>query len=242
MVGCLYMNNYKLSTDKAVADALSFDALREAEIITNKSYKESNETTRLGFAMHIEHNKQKEALLKFTKDTYYGSTLEEYLTVVKDLGFEKILETPIPEDKKFNSNGDYYYIYWRADGIILSFDTYRGNKVVNSGNFYYNLKPKNDPFTKDSTDYWNLKYSGQWKEINGAYYLIASNDCREGLRHYISRLESLGGFVNPWIASPFIWFLHYMDTKDKKYDYNKINSERIALLPEYVQKCIKGLV
>jgi hypothetical protein len=38
---------------------LDFDSLNEAEKITGKSYKNDDDTTALGFLMHIENSKQR---------------------------------------------------------------------------------------------------------------------------------------------------------------------------------------
>jgi len=65
--------------------------------------------------------------------------------------------------------------------------------------------------------------------------MIGGGDCREALKYNIEQLELNGSFVKPWVERPFLWLLHYMDTKVEGYRYEKINAERIAMLPEEVR-------
>jgi len=60
------------------------------------------------------------------------------------------------------------------------------------------------------------------------------HDCREAIKFNISQLKENGTFVKNWIKPPFLWLLHYMDTKVEGYDHEAITMERLKKLPEHV--------
>jgi hypothetical protein len=130
-------------------------------------------------------------------------------------------------------------VWWYAEkGILLCFDTYGGDSV-NGGKFYYNIKLPESPRVP-----WSVTSSGGSREDPvGGYIWVGDHDCREGVRFHIDQLAEHGKFVTPWIEQPFLWLLHYMDTKDKKpgcINYKEVNRQRIAMLPQDVQDAIRG--
>jgi hypothetical protein len=46
--------------------------------------------------------------------------------------------------------------------------------------------------------------------------------------------------MKKWIRQPFLWLLHYGDTKVAGYDFDEINQQRIAMFPTEVQEAICG--
>jgi len=58
------------------------------------------------------------------------------------------------------------------------------------------------------------------------------HDCREAIKFRISELKKNGTFVKKWIKPPFLWLLHYMDSKTEGYDHEKITMERVNKLPK----------
>ena len=65
------------------------------------------------------------------------------------------------------------------------------------------------------------------------------HDCREAVKFNISQLNSNGNLIKQWKETPFLWLLHYMDTKEEGYDHKKITQERLNKLPSYVLDIIK---
>lgn len=169
-----------------------------------------------------------------------------------------------------------YIYFRDKGGVLLAFDTYYGEKSVNGGNFYYNWKPKNKDYEKyrvTSSGGWRfdcppeLEVSYEERYVDGVRQetpaiaekdrkrrelfmekavWVGSHDCREAIRHNISKLEEFGEFLTPWQESPFLWLLHHMDTQSpegkdlgyKSYDYEGITKSRIAQLPEDVRRAI----
>lgn len=91
--------------------------------------------------------------------------------------------------------------------------------------------PKNDP---EVASRYEL-YKEEW--CRKAVW-SGDHDAREAIRHNMERLEEFGKFVTPWTRQPFLYLLHYMDTKQDGYDYKAITAERIKMLPADVQSAI----
>tara|TARA_R110000851_G_scaffold47424_2_gene115155 strand:- start:9388 stop:10257 length:870 start_codon:yes stop_codon:yes gene_type:complete len=141
---------------KEIRKVLKFDALHEAEKVSGKSYKEDKLTEALGFLGHLSNVTKKRELLESIGDSTFSNTEENYLEIVKSIGFESVLIDPF-----VNSDGieERFHIMWHKEySILLKFDTHTwgddgswaksGDEVpppsVNGGNFYYHWSPKPD--------------------------------------------------------------------------------------------------
>ena len=210
---------------------LKFDAMDAAEKLTGTSYKDSPATSAIGMGLFIGANNLKRQVLSSLDDTHSRTTLPEYLRIAKEEEFENILEVPFTgrDDKREKL----FVLFNRTDGILLCFDTYGGDKV-NGRHFYYNWIPNGD---------WREAYrftsNGGFREINGHLIWSGDHDCREALRAHLAGLRDHGKFVTPWKVQPFLWFLHYMDTEDKNYDYKAITGSRIDQFPDEIKKVIR---
>ncbi len=209
--------------NKELNDALQYDPLAQAEKICGKSYKEDESVAWLGMAMQMEHNDRISALLKQNRDTCYRNTLEEQIAVFEDMGFRLLICEPIEGTK------DKWRIFWRA-GVLLFCDSYSGDKSLNSGKIYFNYCGPREAMIQCSNG-----YAGK---VDGENVYSGSKDVREGLRHCLDTMTESGKLLEKWVEKPFLWLLHYMDTKIEGYDYNEINSERIAMLPDDVREAI----
>lgn len=207
---------------------LRYDSLSEAEKLTGKSYKEDESVSWLGMALMWENTKTKNEFLNLNDDTKLTNDLDNYLRIAKDEGFEVVFK----EDFTHRGVANSLFVLWNnKDGILLSFDTYRGN--VNGGVYYYNWKPASSNL---KNWYGIFTQSGHFNQEKGIW--VGHHDCREGLRLRLSDFRENGKFIKPWIESQFLWIMHYGDTKDKNYDYKKIVAKRIEKLPVSVRKNI----
>lgn len=279
-----------------IKKVLSFDALQEAENMTGKSYKEDKGTEGLGFAMHIEHGKKKEALLSSLGDSTLSNTEQNYLDIVKSIGFESVLIEPFVNEDNIEER---LHVMWHNEySILLVFDTHTwgddgswtktGQEVpppsVNGGSFYYNWSPnfdcknhctstggnvgngdtnrtysslfnadhtphilpnelreiepvldwENYDEYRDAFDRWRMRVK-EYIRVNELVSVWSGHhDCREAIKFNISELNKNGSFVKKWIEKPFLWLLHYMDTKDENYDHEKITLDRLKKLPKHV--------
>lgn len=216
--------------NEELEEALRFDPLAEAERITGKSYKESADTASLGLLLTQQQGERTDALLFLNRDTRFNATLEEQLDVIKDLGFQKLAEGEIPTNVK-EKPGDKWMIFWHR-GVLLFLDTYFEGKTLNSGKVYLNYCGPRTALNRSS--------SGWAGEIEGESVWDASYDIREGLRNYLEGIEAQGTILEKWIKPPFLWLLHYADTRVEGYDHKAITAARIALLPPEVQAAING--
>lgn len=209
---------------------LKHDPFAEAERITGKRWSEdpTDATSFLGLAISMQHGARTDAALTSMDDTTFSNQLDNYLRIVKSEGFEEVLRIPFAGS---GVNETFFIFYHRIDGILLQFDTFNA-KSVNGGTFYYTIKPH------DKTYFFREVVS------TGGYIddetVQGSHDCREAFRHKLAQLREHGTFVVKWPNQPFLWLLHYMDTKDDGYDYKAINAARIAMLPQDVQANIRG--
>jgi hypothetical protein len=185
--------------DATVADILKVDSLAVAEKITGKSYKEDEDTSKLGLALHLRNGQAKEAILKGTGDTWFSMTTEEYIGVIESFGFVKQYEEPL-------LNGETFYVYYREPSQVLVFNTYQGRR--NGGNVYYAWQPYK------CVEYWPLISSGGFRGHSGEFednIWLGYHDCREGLIHNLTQLEKFGNFVEPWPEYPFRVLTQEMD-------------------------------
>jgi hypothetical protein len=218
--------------DETLKEILDFDPLAAAEKLTGKSYKTSEPTMALGFLAHLSHGERKKAALAEQDDTQFSNTVENYTRIIREEGFEKVLD--IPFAGRFvewrDPPQESYQIWFHPDGLLLAFDTYRTDHI-NGAKFYFNVR-FDDPNLR-----WSLRCSSSCAKSDISV-LVGDFDAREAVRFHIRQLRTAGQLLNPWAEQPFLWLLHHMDTEDKNYDYKTINAERIAMLPEHVRTAI----
>ena len=240
---------------KAKRDMLKFDALGEAEKATGHSYKEDEPTMGLGFMLHIGHTATKQAMLESQDDTSMRTKIEDYIRIAKSIGFEMVLEHDIIIPKELKQEYDdekkvnRHYIMWHPGyAILLTFDSYWGNKSINGSKFYYSWRPEKDLNTYDYTSSGSM-VQGPLGEDDRIW--IGSHDGREALRFNISELAAHGEFVKQWPKYPSLWLMHYGDQRLPKElednhsavfgrggHWDQVNCGYAAQLPEHIQKAI----
>lgn len=210
---------------KSLDALLKFDPLDSAEKITGASYKEDQATGLFGLGLAMAQNRIKRQELSQRGDSYWGMSLIDYLEVIEDFGFERVLYLPFHKDGVDNA----LYVYWEPErGILLSFDSYNGDRV-NGGRFYYNWIPN------ETTSHRVTSNGGFYKIAENRFVWSGYHDCREAIRHHIKQLESAGSFVVPWLKlDPCIWLFHYGETEELR-QYGDLRTARIAALPEHVR-------
>lgn len=228
---------------KQFDDLLNMDPLLEAENITGKSYKDDEDTTMLGMALHMLKNEQVRLELGLRGDTYYSMTYDEYMAVAHNLGFVTMLSLPF-------TNGDgveeVQEFLWR-DGLLLITESYTwekgGKRSTNNAKMYFNCE------FPASSDAWSFRFSGHLHTAmydQGRYVWIGDVDVREALVNTVNRMETEGTILKDWIEQPHMYLFNYVDSKmfDKvPFDEwskmrDKVNSDILAQFPEDVQKDI----
>lgn len=155
-----------------------------------------------------------------------SQSINEYLGILSELGFELILEEAIALTK------DKLWILWRQ-GVLLFTYSYNGNQICNTS-VYLNYQKRSNVNSYDIL--WECSYGGNDTDIGLVYDV--QKDVRQGLRHFIDTLQKSGTILEQWKVRPFLWLLSYADTKIEGYDYEAINEARIAKFPEHVRNAI----
>ncbi len=234
----LMNDNLNDSLESMLKESLNTDGLAEAEQITGKTYKESAETSALGFLLHRKNLDKKNKLLELLQDTGFTNELSDYLSILEKEGFKEIYSADfVCPGHDLNEK---HFIFFNYEfGILLNFDTYDSSRV-NGGHFYYNWKPKERLNWRDinctkSGGFHSITEDKNSKNLQD-FIWAGDHDCREALRFNIRQLKEQGNFVTPWKFKPFLWLLNYADSRIKDYNYEKINSERIAAFPPKVRE------
>lgn len=218
---------------------LRFDPLDTAEKMLDTRGSGAIE---LGMMMAMSHGATKKAILEANDDTTFSNGVDRYVRIVKDLGFEQVLDLPFTgrEPCAAGAPQEHFYIFAHRDGMILCFDTYN-SKDVNGGHLYYNIEfdgvdHANRCWATSSGSWVNYEVDNERRIVSGVW--AGHHDAREGLRHVIANIRKAGKLLPKWQENPFLWLLHYMDTKTEGYDYDAINAERLAMVPAWVRNIL----
>jgi hypothetical protein len=208
-----------------LAQALAYDPISDAEKRMGKSYKEDDSVTWLAMALMQDQRKTTDALIFLNRDTNsMRQTIPEFFDILADMGFREVLKLAI------EGTSDHFHVFWKP-GLLLRLDTYMG-RSVNSGTCYFNYRGPRDAINGSNGWIQDTEHGPAWS---------GDTDIREGLRHKLDTMAEAGELLEDWIKQPFLWLLHYMDTKVEGYDHKAITAERIAMLPEDVRTAISGM-
>lgn len=100
--------------NEKLKNLLNYDPLAEAEKMTGESYKESDATTWLGIGLLQENRKAKEALLREKDDSLFQNKLEDYVRIITNEGFEKVLEIPFEYSDREEVRSETFFVYWKS--------------------------------------------------------------------------------------------------------------------------------
>lgn len=151
-----------------------------------------------------------------------------------------------------NRNSGHFYYNWSPNNIKHDFNLtssggFEGLNWLNdfSKEIEYEIKePTWDTSTQKYEDFslinkkWREEYYNWRSENNLRAVWVGNHDCREALKFNINNLANNGTFLKEWKKQPFLWVLHYMDTRDKNYNHKELSRKRIEKFPEYVKKMI----
>jgi hypothetical protein len=184
---------YEKYKDYSLEELLKVDSLAEAEEFTNTSYKENSLVTGLGLLIMGIVNDLKKIKAADGNDVTFGCDMEEYLPVVRSLGFELAFEEEVEFPYEYSESGiqrEKIYIFAeRTRGIVLVLQTFN-MKSVNNATMYFQGR---------GTRVSGLSSSpGQIDRF--PYEYTYSKDVREGLRSTIVGIDNLEGFefISDW--------------------------------------------
>lgn len=217
-----------------IDDLLNADPLGEAEALTGESYKESEDTLALGMLLHMVKGDAVREEMGLRDDTFYGSSFEDALRVLAELGFEVIHQHEF-FPKSYGSEEprtEQYIVLWR-DGVLATLVSYNGTSV-NNLELFYNWQPNEDVRHSPSGASGHLH--GESYD-QGVKIWIGHQDARTGLRHILNRLETTGKFLTSWIESPFLYLMDYA-LEAAGADYKVVTAEVISTFPTEVREAL----
>lgn len=215
-----------MESSDLLAKVMEFDPLARAEEISGERAEDGT----IGFstALFMVHAKSScmRSLLSERGDVWDGMPLDEYLRFIESYGFERLLVDSF--ESRYAS--EKFFVYAHRDGLLLAFDTFMARQV-NGGNIYYCWKPTREE------GFYHLTSSGRF--IAPEYEVWAGyHDAREAVIFNMERLRENGRFITPWPNRPFLWLLHYQESKARDYDRTAINEERISRFPQWARDMV----
>lgn len=243
-------------SDKDIIRLLSNDPIKNAENMTGKDSSDDVPTMKLGFMMNVYDGMVKKKALKAIGDTVFSMDWLAYCELIETFGFGLMMEDFAPD-----GGASIRIYYHEKDGLLLSTDSYHGNR--SSASVYYNWKPNRvlkpqeewkNPNVEEWVPWYDVTSSGGFYYPNHERYEIpdelsdpgwddivwsGDHDAREALRFNLKRLREKGTFIPKWKEQPYMRLLGHWE-KDDKDKYKTIREGRLNRLPQWVQDNIRG--
>lgn len=224
--------------NETTKNILNFDPVATAEDLIGKRHKDWDvEEGKSALGLVMLANQSKREHLERLGDTHYGITWKDFIEIAKAYGFkcgfcQKFIGTGWSDEKGIEE--EEIIFFHEEKGLILHAESFDG-KSVNSAKVYGEVKI-NETFTENQCDALNgCSHGGNG---NGTMYFNV--DVREGFRFHLDALSEAFEFSTSWTKVQFLWFLNYMDTEKKNYNYEKINKQKIKACTPEVKKIIFG--
>lgn len=214
---------------------LNLDPICEAEELIGKrceNWEHDESVAALGLFMLA--NKYKEEHLKSIGDTYFDIPFNDFITIIKEYGFECGYYHDFKDDGKKQQEE---VIYFHKDKGLILYANSCFDKIINDAKVYGEVEI--DWKNHDRHKFVEAMYHCSHGD-NGNGTMYFNLDGREGL---ISNLEVISDtfvFSKQWTKAQRLWFLNYVDTEKENYDYNEINKQKILSSMPEVQKIIYG--
>ena len=191
----------------------------------------------------MEKNESLKEKLKELDDTYHGINFAETINLFIKDGYELIYneEFIAKEFRNGKERKEHYHIYWK-DGILVTVESYN-TTGLNTGKAYFNFEhTENGPYVLHDCSHGGIVkgiVDGKpvWSNVREV-----SLDIREGYFTNMERIQNGGTIFQRWIEPPFLWFLNYIETKDKDYNYSKINYAKVQKFPLHVIEGMFGTI
>ena len=243
-----------------VKDHEDFDPLGVAEELTGKSYKDSEETTAIGFVLNMNFAKIKREALQAMDDTHMSSDYNEYVVKLIKLGFVEIYNQ---EFKNYQNAWwpetadtkplEHFKIFWNPLGVLFTLESY--NKHVNSAHAYFNWKStdptnplKRPQHCSNGMILKDRNKANAWRDEDNFLAWECGEDMREGLIYKMVRYMTDGVFLPKWHTAPHLWFMnfgecHELDEtcssySEKSSGYDRIGQMKYDTFPAHVKEAI----
>lgn len=214
-----------------IDQVLSHDSIAETEkLVGKKHYSEFNELEQGMMLLNfIEHNRQKENILKSANDTYFNMSWDYFINLIKEHGFVEGLTYDFKHYQEKDRTERAIIYYHPSKGLVIWATSYGNITSVNGGTMYGEIK-----FDETNTELWKV-LSGCSHGHSGEGFRHFSKDIREGLIHTINKIDNKCEFSQKWNKRQFLWFCDYTDEKTPGYDHNSITKAKIKQCPKELQ-------
>ena len=200
----------------SVDELLRFDALAEAERLTGSSYKDDEGTACLGFGMHIAAGQKKAETLQKLGDTFFGIEWGSFVRLLQSSPVGLSLEWQGKfKDDQHGTDGDEVAFVNRTRSVLVYAHSYghpswyAGSPVtVNMAHAYFQIQLSEE----GQHSVWGIPYSGGCVDRD-SWTWGCDVDGREGLFHWLNKLETVGTLV-PWRFPMHFWPLNYVEVHE----------------------------
>lgn len=208
---------------KDLKKLLDLDPIKLADDVTG----DREQSDALGFAISFIRGRMIKKEMKDRNDTYYGIPLTDFRRIMIETGFELIYEEEfVAKGYDGEEDRDIQLIYWKDDeALLLSVDSYWNQKSINSGRIYYNWA--SDILNMNEIYAYGLISSGHFVKTDPPIW-SGQYDIREALNYHLENLRTYGHFLSPWVETPYLWLLHYMDSKVNGYSVEEIVKRKLG--------------
>jgi len=198
---------------KTPEEALRFDPWQAAEEVTGKSYKDDEQTNKMGTALHLASVRNTIQIMTAAGDSHPGMKAIKFQHVIQTNGFELI------GSELVESEGCWLYwnAYWRTPGQLLLCEYLHwkgkvlgGAMALNNATCYYNWRPYDD--VVKSGELYHFVSGGYCHreneddpDISRPLLWIGDHDACTGIITALNRMDACGDFIEPWVESTHLW-------------------------------------
>ena len=228
-----------------LAAALSFDALETAHCIVASGVDgvDEGDVGAIGFHLLKANMAHRRNLFMSEGDTVRDDTIERYLRIVENLGFECVHKDVLYD----GDNESTYYIYAHRDGMLLDCSTYWDGTSVGSSHLNFQWKRTDHSFFE-----LPVMGGGGFRVAEGLDVMTAPvedlvwvghHDGHEALARKVRLLREHGTLQPTWVPDNIrvLSLVHFLDEKETREGgrtRNEITAARFATLPDWVKEMV----
>lgn len=226
--------------DRIIEKLLTHDPVADTEsLLGDKHWSEFTEDEQLFcLARSMSYNAFKNKHLQSIGDTYFGMSWKDF----KKLLMARSFKIGFTNELSYNYNDhigiEEEIIYYQPDkGMIVYATSFSDQRTINGGTLYAEIQAR-DADTKTKETIWKWLSTGGLINKEDLIY-ETSHDVREGLFSKLEILESTGTFLKKWTNKDrFLWFVNYIESKNKPYDSKMITQSKIERCPQELREII----
>jgi hypothetical protein len=217
--------------NKILDELLRFDPIAEAERVSGKQHwsEFSKEDEYTAMALAMLSGDMKRNALKEANDTYFSMKFGEFIDLIISNGFKKAIQYKFKNTKTYLGETDEFACYYRNDGLVIICDSCGDS--LNGGDIYGNYK------RNDNEKCWIG--DGSSSPI-GDGIIGFGKDVREGMFHFISKVNNIGEILPIWKGSGcFNWMLDRTERSSDGEPYESWSKRYRNTTLDKIKKCPK---